>query len=578
MARGSTGPEGFIGSLYGGGWEDGHIETLIHLAAGYQFRERGVIEHLRRIAAYTGLLADAMGWSGPEARLVQHASVFHDVGMVDVPEAIVNKQGALSEDESRLVQGHTELGRELLSSVKSPILETAALLAWCHHERFDGTGYPRGISGEGIPAAARLLAVADVFDALTTDRPFKQAYPFEVAWEIVQAMSGTHFDPAVLGAMGMTRQRFEEVRLRLTKDGTLERKGFRISARDKSSEVFSIAREGYFDCPFCRELHPRILDTCPTYQIPLTEIHKLSGIVLDGKYKLRGALGVGGMGTVYAARHLLIHRRLAVKFLDPALATDQESLTRFSNEARVYSTVGHQNLVEVTDMGKTPDGIPYIVMEMLSGTDLARLIIDNGRLAPMAAVTIALEVLRTLAAVHAKGIIHRDLKPENVFLTAGDDGIRLKLLDFGISRLVSAGERGRRLTQRGIVFGTPQYMAPEQAQGRDDVDHRADIFTVGEILYEMVTGREVFAGENNLAILSAVTKGVILPPSELVPTLPREIEVLIMKALERKPKNRFQSAEEFMEPLRRIAGRDERFAEGRILDVREELVRPGAGA
>jgi tRNA A-37 threonylcarbamoyl transferase component Bud32 len=555
-------------------WADGHIESLIHVAAGFQFREAGIVEHLRRISTYVALLAEAMGWSEMQVRLFQHASVFHDVGMVDVPSAIVNKEGALSDDEKALMQEHTALGRALLQDSSTRLMEVAAELAHFHHERFDGSGYPECLAGEDIPMGARILMVADVFDALTTDRPFKQAYPFVVAHEIVQAMSGSHFDPEVVEAMAMRQEAFEKACTSLASQGNLQRKGFRISARDESvGDVFSIASDGYFSCPFCRELHPRTIDVCPPYDIPLSDIHKLSGLVIDDKYKLRGALGVGGMGTVYEARHLLIDRTLAIKFLEPTLAQDQETLTRFSNEARVYSAVGHPNLVEITDMGKTAEGIPYMVMELLEGTDLARLMMKHGKLTPMAAVTIALEILRTLDAVHAKGIIHRDLKPENVFLTVSEGAVRVKLLDFGISRLVT-GSKKSRLTQKGIVFGTPQYMSPEQAQGKESVDERSDVFTIGEILFEMLTGREVFPGENNLAILTLVTHCKVTPPRQIEPSIPEELEQTILKALQRSQRKRYQSAALFMEPLAEFAGRDERWEQGKVLDVDQSLILP----
>jgi hypothetical protein len=555
-------------------WADGHIETLIQIAAAFQFREAGVVEHLRRISTYVALLAGAMGWSEQQVRLFQHASVFHDVGMVDVPSAIVNKEGALTEDEKALMQKHTALGRALFQDSSTKLLEVAAELAHFHHERFDGTGYPECMSGEDIPMGARILMVADVFDALTTDRPFKQAYPFVVAHEIVQAMSGSHFDPEVVEAVKRRQEAFEEACTSLASQGNLQRKGFRISARDETrGELFSIASDGYFSCPFCRELHPRSLDVCPPYDIRLSAVHKLSGLVVDDKYKLRGALGVGGMGTVYEAKHLLIDRTLAIKFLEPSLANDPESVTRFSNEACVFSAVGHPNLVEITDMGKTSEGIPYMVMELLEGTDLARLMMRCGKLSPIAAVTIALEILRTLDAVHAKGIIHRDLKPENVFLTIVEGAVRVKLLDFGISRLIS-DSRKSRLTQKGIVFGTPQYMSPEQAEGKDTVDQRSDVFTIGEILYEMLTGREVFPGDNNLAILTAVTRCKVTPPSQIEPAIPPELERIILKALERSQRKRFKTASLFMKPLAAIAGADERWEPGRILEVDHDLVVP----
>jgi serine/threonine-protein kinase len=312
------------------------------------------------------------------------------------------------------------------------------------------------------------------------------------------------------------------------------------------------------------------VDVCPQAGIQLQDIHKLSGLVVDDRYRLRDALGVGGMGTVYEAVHMLIDRALAIKFLEPALARQRESLERFYNEARVFSTVGHPNLVEVTDMGITPEGLPYMVMEKLEGIDLARLMFTRKVLPTIAAVTLAIEVLRTLEAVHAKGIVHRDLKPENVFLSGDPGEETLKILDFGISRLIPRSGEDRRLTQKGIVFGTPQYMSPEQAWGRDEIDHRSDLFTVGEILYEMITGRPVFEGDNNLAVLSAVTRAEIASPRRIRPSIPEALDRIVMTALSKEPADRFADAGRFADALEELAREDERWAPGRILDLGEE--------
>lgn len=564
------GPD-LVSSLYGMGEDDGldgHLDALIHLAAGYQYRESGIVEHLRRIASYVRILAEAMSWPEYRVALLEHASVFHDVGMVDVPETIVGKKDALTDAEMELMRKHTELGVSLLTGSEGPLMRMAATLAWCHHERHDGSGYPRGLAGEKIPMTARVLAVADVFDALTTSRPFKEAYPFEVAFEIVAAMSARHFDPEVVEAMDGARDSLQQCGERFATRETPSRKGFRISARDRSGgDLFAIAREGYFSCPYCRELHPRALDVCPALEVQLSDIHKLSGLVVDGKYRLKGALGVGGMGTVYEATHLLIDRELAIKFLDPSLARNRESLERFANEAKVFSTVAHPNLVEVTDMGTTPEGIPYMVMERLGGIDLARLLHRRGRLPVAAAVTVTLQVLETLQAVHSAGIIHRDLKPENIFLYRQDHSVRLKVLDFGISRLIPRGEDQRRLTQKGIVFGTPQYMSPEQAWGKDQVDHRSDLFTVGELLYEMVTGRPVFSAENNLAILSQVTRGEITAPRDLDPGIPARLERIILEALSLQPDHRPADARTFREGLLPLVQDEPGYEPGAILDL-----------
>jgi tRNA A-37 threonylcarbamoyl transferase component Bud32 len=551
-----------------GGPAAGHLESMVSLAAGYQFREAGVVEHLRRVCAYVGALAAANGWSARETSLLRHSALFHDVGMTDVPESILRKEGKLTEAEIALVRRHPELGRALLCEVDAPLLREAAALAWTHHEAFDGSGYPRGIRGDEIPAGARILALADVFDALTTRRAFKDAYPVDVAVEIIRKGAGHRFDPEVVAAFLECRGEIERISVDLATPDEPRRPGFRISARDTAEgEFFAAARDAYFCCPFCTELHPRDTEVCPISRDPLREIHKLSGCILDGKYQIRVPRGVGGMGTVYEAQHLLIDRRLAIKFLDADLARSPQCMERFHNEARVFSTVGHPNLAEVTDMGRTAEGIPYMVMELLDGCSLAQLMLAGRLFTPTGAVSLVIEVLRTLVAVHAKGIVHRDLKPGNLFLVGDLCDPRLKILDFGVSLLLSADERRKRVTQDGDAFGTPEYMSPEQAKGRPDVDQRSDLFTVGEILYEMLTGRPVFDGSNPLVILSAVAACAIEPPGRYVDDLDPDLERAVLRALAREPQDRFQSAEEFLAPLLAFARRDVRFREGRMLDL-----------
>ncbi|MCK9463567.1 MAG: serine/threonine protein kinase [Proteobacteria bacterium] len=346
------------------------------------------------------------------------------------------------------------------------------------------------------------------------------------------------------------------------------RPAFRISARDTTdSEFFAAARDAYFCCPYCSELHPREAEVCPVSRDPLREIHKLSGRILDEKYQIRAPRGVGGMGTVYEAQHLLIDRRYAIKFLDVDLARSSQSEERFYNEARVFSTVGHPNLAEVTDMGRTTEGIPFIVMELLEGCSLAQLMLVGRRFTPAAAVSLTIEVLRTLVAVHAKGIVHRDLKPGNLFLVGDLADPRLKILDFGISLLLSANEQRKRVTRDEGAFGTPEYMSPEQAEGRLDVDQRSDLFTVGEILYEMLTGHPVFDGPNPLSVLAAVAECAIEPPSRYADDLDPDLERTLLRAIERDPRDRFQSAEQLLVPLLAFARQDDRFRDGRILDL-----------
>jgi serine/threonine protein kinase len=205
-----------------------------------------------------------------------------------------------------------------------------------------------------------------------------------------------------------------------------------------------------------------------------------------------------------------------------------------------------------------------MVMELLEGRSLAELLRVRRKLPASAALAIAVEMLRTLAAVHAKGIVHRDLKPDNVFLVGELAEPRLKLLDFGVSLLMAADERRKRLTQAGDVFGTPQYMAPEQAQGKLEVDPRADLFTVGEILYEMLVGHPVFDGPSPLAVIQAVAWCEFEPPSRFEPGIDPQLEQALLRALQRDPRDRFQTADEFLVPLLEAAGRTPSYRDGVI--------------
>jgi serine/threonine protein kinase len=545
----------------------GHLEMLIRLAAGFQFKEAGILDHLRRVAGYVEILSRRAGMDDGDVQKLKLASVLHDVGMSDVPESILKKEGALSNEELSTLKKHTQFGHALLSGSGVPVLDLAAQIALSHHEWFDGSGYPRRVAGESIPLEARITAAADVFDALTSKRPFKEPYPVEVALELLISKSGTQFDPDVVESLVEEREAFETICTALASPSPAVGRGFRVSARDISrGELFAIAREGYFSCPFCKQAHARDAELCPETDSPLADIHKLSGIVLDDKYRLMGALGVGGMGVVYEAVHLLIGRKLAVKFLTPEAARESANIMRFYNEARVFSTVGHPNLVEVTDMGWTHEKIPYIVMELLEGRDLCEHIFYLQRLRPIAAATVMIEVLRTLEVVHKKEIVHRDLKPENIFFVKDGEEDRVKILDFGVSRLIHL-ERNTRLTQDGFVFGTPQYMSPEQAAGSDLIDHRSDLFTLGAIFYEMLTGEEAFKGDNPLSVIASITGGAYIPVTEIFPEIPPEIEAVVSRALEADREARYQDAAEFAAPLVEFAEKDERFKPGKILDL-----------
>ncbi len=259
-----------------------------------------------------------------------------------------------------------------------------------------------------------------------------------------------------------------------------------------------------------------------------------TGRIIESRYKILRVLGEGGMGTVYAAEHVEIGKGVAVKILHPQYSRQQDLVERFRREARAASRIGHPHIIDVTDFGTTEDGCAYFVMEHLDGIDLADVLSHERRLEPARAAQITIQICRALEAAHAAGVIHRDLKPENIFLVAREGRADfVKVLDFGIAR---SGQDSSRLTNPGIAMGTPEYMAPEQALG-GLADRRSDIYSVGALLYEMVTGTPPH-GEEEVSPLKKQEPP--RPPRELRPELPEELELVILRALEADPAKRHQ--------------------------------------
>ena len=284
---------------------------------------------------------------------------------------------------------------------------------------------------------------------------------------------------------------------------------------------------------------------------------RLVGVTLDGRYLIERKIGEGGMGVVFAARHLVIERPLAVKVLKREVARDSSTIKRFVQEAKAASRIGHPNIVDVTDFGSTPDGLTYSVMEYVDGKTLSATIKLSAPLPAERALAIAAQIAQALGAAHDKGIVHRDLKPENVFLI-NRDGRRdfVKIVDFGIAKVtpldasgaVAPNPDGPRLTRAGAVFGTPEYMAPEQAAGRSDTDGRVDVYALGTILYEMLTGRVPHKSESMVRTLAMQMLDPIEPPSKVRPDLPidPELEAVVMKALAKKREQRYATMGEFL--------------------------------
>ena len=280
-------------------------------------------------------------------------------------------------------------------------------------------------------------------------------------------------------------------------------------------------------------------------------VARFYGRLVENKYRIDELVGRGGMGVVYRAEHVHIGKPVAIKVLTKGHAPGSPALRRFMREARAAGSIGHPNIVEVFDLGHLEDGTPYIVMELLTGETLAERLKITGALPVPHVVRIAKEILGALAAAHRKGIIHRDMKPENVFLVRREAEQRetAKILDFGISKnLISADTLS--LTSTGAVVGTPYYLSPEQARGERDIDHRVDIWSLGVLLYEAVTGVVPFNADNYNALMIKILHDRPTPPSAFRPMIPAAIEAVILKALAHQPAQRWASADEMHEALR----------------------------
>lgn len=289
---------------------------------------------------------------------------------------------------------------------------------------------------------------------------------------------------------------------------------------------------------------------------------RLIGVELDGRYKIEKQIGEGGMGVVFLARHMVIEKAVAIKVLRAEVATDEAVVKRFVQEARAASRIGHPNIIDVTDFGTTKDGLTYQVMEYLEGQTLANLLLKEGRLTLGRALTIMAQMARALGAAHEKGIVHRDLKPENVFLMNREGRSDfVKIVDFGIAKVQppDGGAVGPRLTRLGTVFGTPEYMSPEQASGRNDVDLRADIYALGIILYEMLCGRVPLRGETTVRTLAMQMLDDPRPMREVQAEVEITVdqEAVIMRSLAKKRDQRYSSMSEFLNALQEVTSHTE---------------------
>ncbi len=268
-----------------------------------------------------------------------------------------------------------------------------------------------------------------------------------------------------------------------------------------------------------------------------------------GNYAILSRLGVGGMGSVYLAEHPLIGKKVALKVIHKELAGNKEVVTRFFNEARAVNKIGNEHIVEIHDFGQTPEGEHFFIMEYLEGITLAQALIQHGALGVQRALHIAAQISNGLAAAHTCGIIHRDLKPDNIMLMSrhGDPDFT-KVLDFGLAKMF-VDSAGQNLTAAGVVLGTPQYMSPEACESKKSIDHRADIYSMGVLLFQMLTGVLPFDGNGMGEVL---VKQVTQPPPAprgLNPQIPPSVEQIILRCLAKRPDDRFGTMKDLRDAL-----------------------------
>jgi eukaryotic-like serine/threonine-protein kinase len=290
----------------------------------------------------------------------------------------------------------------------------------------------------------------------------------------------------------------------------------------------------------------------------------LVGRVIAGKFSVEKRLGAGAMGIVYRATQLALERTVAIKVLHREFAADEDFADRFWREAKAASRLDHPNSIRVLDFGQEADGLPYLVMEYVEGCDLFQLISERGLLRPASIVEILSQVLAALAVAHDMAVVHRDLKPENIMIVRGksDDGRPIdvvKVCDFGIAKIldssaVTDSEPRRKHSTTGLVVGTPAYMSPEQARG-EKLDARSDLYSVGVVLYELLTGKVPFDGESVLSVaLKHVSEKPASPSSRSIDVDP-DLEAICLRAMSKKPADRYQDAREMRLALQSVASK-----------------------
>lgn len=320
-----------------------------------------------------------------------------------------------------------------------------------------------------------------------------------------------------------------------------------------STRKVSIEKDKKY-CPTCYEQYGPGAGVCPADKTTLCELDKspMIGKTFADRYVIESVLGLGGMSIVYKATHKLMNRTVAIKMLKRKMLEEVMLLERFKVEAQAASSLNHQNIITIYDFGVTSDSEPYLVMDCLEGESLKDEIDAKGALPVSRAVSIFKQICDGLDAAHKKGIIHRDLKPANVVLLENDDGsVHVKLVDFGIAKVLpQEGQQAQQLTQTGEVFGSPIYMSPEQCLGKV-LDTRSDLYGLGCLMYETLTGKPPFLGTSFLETMNKHVGETPKPMSEIAPNanIPAELEAIVLQCMAKVPEERFTSAGELRDHL-----------------------------
>ncbi len=302
-------------------------------------------------------------------------------------------------------------------------------------------------------------------------------------------------------------------------------------------------------CTVCSAEWPDETNFCPNDGAGLRSVDRsdLIGSVIADKFRIERKLGEGGMGAVYLAEHIKMHRPCAIKVLTKALTHNPDAVARFNREAANAAQISHQHVCAIYDFGESADGLIFLVMEYIEGETLSSLLTREGRLSPPRAATILAQAADALQAAHDLGIVHRDLKPDNVMLTQGRDGAdHVKVVDFGIAKAMGGGEEGQKVTKTGLVIGTPEYMSPEQLSG-DVLDGRSDVYSLALVFYRAITGRLPFEADTAQEVLIKRLTDEPISLHDAAPDLdfPSQLQDVLDRALQRMPGDRYPTAAEF---------------------------------